>query len=314
MQSFGAAGDRSYTDASIRVAEWITTASEGRLVVEPFASGAILPKGKELDGLIKGSVEAIHAPCGWHVSIFPAASFFCQSVGGLTGVQNMLWMLVGGGNELATRMYSELDLQFITNLTIHPAEVWAHSTVALNSMDDIKGLKIRLGTTELSSIFERLGATPVFLPGGEIYESCQRGVIDAFEYITPSLNWGMGFHEITDYLYLSPSRAPSDSQSLIINGDAWNELTPGLQMIVKNAAESVGPLFFAESVAMDAEALDWYTDYGTHVENLPKDIEDTLLTTAKEYYIEQAAKDPFYAEVYDSLQAFIEICELQGIR
>ncbi|MBA7685359.1 Lactate-binding periplasmic protein [subsurface metagenome] len=259
-------------------------------------------------------MEAIHAPCGWHVSIFPAASFFCQSVGGLTGVQNMLWMLVGGGNELATRMYSELDLQFIANLTIHPAEVWAHSTVALNSMDDIKGLKIRLGTTELSSIFERLGATPVFLPGGEIYESCQRGVIDAFEYITPSLNWGMGFHEITDYLYLSPSRAPSDSQSLIINGDAWNELTPGLQMIVKNAAESVGPLFFAESVAMDAEALDWYTDYGTHVENLPKDIEDTLLTTAKEYYIEQAAKDPFYAEVYDSLQAFIEICELQGIR
>jgi len=292
----------------------ITTASEGRLVVEPFASGAILPGGKELDGVIKGSVEAIHAPCGWHVSLFPAASFYCQSVGGLTGVQMMMWMLVGGGDELAKRMYSELDLQFIANLTIHPAEVWAHSTVALNSMDDIKGLKIRLGTTELSSIFERLGATPVFLPGGEIYESCQRGVIDAFEYITPSLNWGMGFQEITDYMYLSPSRAPADTQSLIINGKVWAELTPGLKMIVENAARTTGPLFFAESVAMDAEAIDWYRDYGTHVENLPKDIEDALLSTAKEYYKEVAAKDAFYAEVYESLQAFRDVCELQGIR
>ncbi len=229
-------------------------------------------------------------------------------------MQLMMWMLVGDGDDLAKEMYSNLDVQFISLLTIHPAEVWCHSKVALSSMDDIKGLKIRLGTTELSSIFGEMGASPVFLPGGEIYESAQRGVIDAFEYITPSLNWGMGFQEVTDYMYLSPSRAPADSQSLAINGKAWAELPDSLKVIVDMAARKTGTLFFAESVAMDATAIDKYIDYGTIVETLPKDIEETILSTAKEYYEEQAAKDPFYAKVYQSLQAFRDVCEKQGIR
>jgi len=83
-----------------------------------------------------------------------------------------------------------------------------------------------MGTTALNSIFKEMGAAPVFLPGGEIYESAKRGILDAFEYITPSLNWGMGFHEITDYMYISSSRAPSDAQSLFVNMDVWNALPP----------------------------------------------------------------------------------------
>jgi len=297
----------------VRVAELITTASDGRLVVETYTAGAILAAGKEFDGVIGGAVEAVHAPSGWVVSYVPAGLFFCNWVGGHTGTQLMMWLLYEG-DELARELYSPIGVHFVTNLTVHPAEVWGHSSKALNSVEDIQGLKMRLGTTALNSIFSKMGATPVFLPGGEIYESMQRGVIDAFEYITPSLNWGMGFHEVADYMYLSTSRAPDDAQSLYVNQKAWDKLTPGLQDIVYMATKTAAQEFFTESVVRDDTALEKFIEYGTQVEQLPKDIEDLLYEKAEEYYAEESAKDPVYARVFEAALAWKKLMERAGIK
>jgi TRAP-type mannitol/chloroaromatic compound transport system substrate-binding protein len=312
LQSMCAAGDFGFEGAK-RFAEQVTEASGGRLVVKAFTAGAIIPAGKEFDGAISGAVEASHVSGGWAVGYVPAGVFYTNWVGGHTGNQLMMW-LEHEGNDLARELYEPIGLYFVDQLTVHPAEVWAHSTKPLRSVEDIKGLKIRCGTTALNSIFQAMGAAPVFLPGGEIYESVKRGVIDAFEYITPSLNWGMGFHEVTDYMYISSSRAPSDAQSLYVNMDVWNALTPDLQEIVKLVAHRVSHEFFTESVVRDSTALEKYKEYGTIVEKLPTDIEELLFEKAIEYYAAESAKDPGYKKVYESALKFKEICDTFGIK
>jgi len=288
--------------------------SEGRLAVEAFAAGAVLPVRKEYDGLIKGSVEAIHTPDGWWDALFKACYMFSQYVGGPTGVQLMFWDLAGGGRDLAHKMVKDLPVQFIGPLTVHPAEVWAHTKKPLNSLADIKGLKIRVGAATLAEIFKRMGAAPVVLSGAEVYESAKRGVIDAFEYVTPSINWSMGFQEVTEYLYLSPVRAPADRQSVWVTKDAWNKLSPALQKLVVATAEALVPKFFAETIVKDAEALDKFKAYGTKILPVPKDIDDELLKVGTAWMEEQAAGDPFFKEVLDSQRKFKALADLQNIR
>ncbi len=312
LQSMCAAGDFAFQGAE-RFAQLVTEASGGRLHVTAFTAGAITPAGKEFESTIAGSVEASHVSTGWAIGYVPAGVFFTSCVGGLTGNQLKMW-LDAEGTALAKELYRPVGVEYIEPLTIHPAEIWAHSNKPLNSVADIKGLKIRLGTTALNVIFERMGASPVFLPGGEIYEAMQRGIIDAFEYITPSLNWGMGFNEVAKYLYLGASRSPTDTQTLFVNKKAWDELPDDLKKIVEIAAHKVGRQFFTDEFLLDQVAIEDFKKYGTIVDYIPKDIEDLMYEKAFEYYEEEAAKDPDYARVYNSFMEFGKLCRESDIK
>ena len=262
---------------------------------------------------MSGSVEAVHGPPGWTIGYVPAAVFFTQYPGGLTANQLDMW-LQNEGTKMAQEVYSGFGVHYIGILTLSPAEVWAHSNKPLRSVADIRGLKIRLGTTALNAIFQKMGATPVFLPGGEIYEAAQRGVIDAFEYINPSLNWGMGFHEVTKYMYLDPSRGPCDTQVMFINKDVWEKLPADLQQIVTMATNVVSREYYTESVARDTEAIEKYEQYGTIIEKVPQDIVTLILEKAQEYYKEESAKDANYKRIFDSAMAWKEVSEQFDIK
>jgi len=300
LQSWAPAGDATY-EAAIKFAELVKEASGGRLIVTPYNAGAIIPAGKEFDSVLSGSVEAIHGPPGWTLGYFPAAIFYNNTVGGLTANQQRMW-LEYEGLELARKNYSKLGAFYVGPLTPHNAEVFAHSTKELNSVEDLNGFKVRMGSAALNEIFARMGAAPVFMPGGEVYEATQRGIIDGFEYVTPSVNWGMGFQEVTDYMYLSTSRAPTDAQTLFVNQKDWDELPTDLQAIVTTVCFMVADQYYVEEIVRDAEALEQFKAYGTKISEVPEDIEALLYKTAEAYYDEQAAADPAFKEIYDSVK------------
>ena len=220
LQSWASAGDSTY-DAAVNFAKMVEEASDGRLIITPYNAGAIIPAGKEFDSVLSGTVEAVHGAPAWTLGYFPGAIFYNNTVGGLTANQQRMW-LEKEGLELARKNYTKLGAYYVGPLTPHNAEVFMHSTKPLNSVADLKGFKARMGSAALNEIFARMGAAPVFLPGGEVYEATQRGIIDGFEYVTPSVNWGMGFQEVTEYMYLSPSRAPTDAQAIFVNQKTWD--------------------------------------------------------------------------------------------
>jgi TRAP-type mannitol/chloroaromatic compound transport system substrate-binding protein len=96
--------------------------------------------------------------------------------------------------------------------------------------------------------------------------------------------------------------------------DAWNALPADLQEIVELVAYRVSHEFFTEEVVLDSTAMEKYKEYGTVVENLPKDIEELLFEKANEYYAAESAKDPGYKKVYESALKFKEICDMFDIK
>ena len=52
----------------------------------------------------------------------------------------------------------------------------------IKSVADMKGLKFRVGGFA-GKVIERMGGVPQNIPGGEIYQSLEKGTIDASEWI-----------------------------------------------------------------------------------------------------------------------------------
>ena len=111
----------------------------------------------------------------------------------------------------------------------------------------------------------------------------------------------MGFQEVTDYMYLSTSRAPTDAQALFVNHEVWDKLPADLQVIVTTACFMVADQYYVEEIVRDAEALKLFEEYGTKILPVPEDIQALLYKTAEAYYAEQAASDPAFKEIYDSV-------------
>jgi len=310
-QTFYPTADPAY-GAMERIAENIAAATDGRLMIECFPGGAIVPQQKELESLNQGVFEMAYVSHGWHTAFFPASFLFAQRAGGLTPIQAMTWLRYGGGDELARELYAPMEgVEYLATPIVHPPEVWCHSNRKLESLDDFQGLKIR-SPGDSGAILSRMGASSVSLPGSEIYEAAQRGVIDATEYITQATNWDMGFQEVFKYMYMSPTRAPSDTIGLFANRDAWTDLPEDIQATVMACVHEETIPWYAWSLEADSIALQKFKDYGTIVEPIPADIDAKLIEVAAEYFNEKAAGDAMFKKIIESQDTWKALCEEQG--
>jgi TRAP-type mannitol/chloroaromatic compound transport system substrate-binding protein len=219
-------------------------------------------------------------------------------VAGLSPMEMMLWVLQGGGLDLCREMFAQSNVYIYPNIT-HTPEIFLSSNKPLNTVGDLKGLKIRTAGDD-GAIFTRLGASTVNVPPGEVYESMKRGVIDAFQIGSPSIDWSYGMQEVTKYVYLSPVRQPCELFILLIMGDSWAKLTPDLQKIVQACSLEEAWTHLSIQATLDIGAAVKYVDYGVKVAPASKEIEDAVIREAEAFYKELSAKDPFYAKVVDS--------------
>lgn len=91
----------------------------------------------------------------------------------------------------------------------------------VNSVADLKGLKVRSFTASMSTLLEDLGATPVTLSFPEVYPALQRGVASCGVTSPTSSNTGK-WPEVTSYLY--PLSVSGSVQAHIVSLDWLNKL------------------------------------------------------------------------------------------
>jgi TRAP-type mannitol/chloroaromatic compound transport system substrate-binding protein len=283
----------------------ITEASGGRLEVKPFVGGSIVPAYKELDAIHENVLQMGYTCPMYNLDKWPAAGLISSRPGALPGEALRAWFDFGGGADLMNKMMEGYNVMtFPGALSPLPEEVFFHSKVELNSMDDIQGLKARC-MGDGGEILKRMGAATVIIPGGEVYEAMQRGTIDAFEYSTLASNWDMHFNEVAHYVYLSPSRAPSDPQVFFVNKEAFNALPADLQEIVKNVIANYTQLQHEDLIVKSITALENFKKAGNEVRKVPADIDAAITAEADKFYSEKSAsEDPIFGEIYNSMRDF----------
>ena len=135
----------------------------------------------------------------------------------------------------------------------------------LRTLEDFKGVKIRVHSVALGSLVAGLGGEPLTLAFAEVYTALERGTMDgAFAGTKPG--YGLRWYEVAKYLVGPISMRPH--VSLAINKNTWKRLPPDVQVIMKEEAEKiVEGKSFEVIEAWNKEGIDKNVEKG--MEHLP---------------------------------------------
>lgn len=288
-----------------RFAETVNSLSNGRLTVQVFAAGELVPALEVFDAVSSGTAELGHSAAYYWKGKSPAAPFFTAVPFGMNAQEMNAWLYEGGGLKLWQQAYASMGVLPLPcgNTGVQMAG-WFNKEI--NSLDDLRGLKIRMPGFG-GEVLARAGATTVNLPGSEIFSSLQNGVIDATDWVSPYNDLAFGLHQAAKYYYYPGWQEPCAVLELSINQQAFETLPEDLRGIVREAARSTNQFMLDEYTRRNAEALDTLVnEHQVQLRRLPDEVLDRLRELSKEVLEETADADALNRQVWDSMEAFRE--------
>jgi TRAP-type mannitol/chloroaromatic compound transport system substrate-binding protein len=286
--------------------DFVKDMSGGRLVITNNASGAIVDGLKEMRAVHEGVLDCTMTGSHYHTSeIGLTGDLFNLYPAGTSPQEFAVWYYEAGGEALHQEMYDRKSLNVKSDLGMFTsAELFGWFAEPVKTMNDFKGMKFRTAGI-WGEMLNEAGAAVVTMPGGEIYESMQRGVIDAFEFSTPGVDWSAGFHELGAYVHGPGIHAPQSAFEFLVNKDQWDALPADLQAIVDHACEATVIRSLAMVDYSDTLGIKNLRDYGTEFVYVPEDVQTAIVAIANKKYDEIAAEDEFFAKVLESHRSFL---------
>lgn len=204
--------------------------SNGRITYTMYAGGA-LGKGPAHYDIVKtGLSDMGYATLSWTPGRFPLTDVLSSPI-----VSPAKWK----GTEAGMAMHDKLlhsEFKGIKVLHINNC-VMAHlwTTKKVKNMADMKGMKIRSPGGLQTRAIEALGATPVFMPLGDVYLSLETGVIDGV-VTCPALVKAFKLYEVADFGV--PTSFGCVSEGLFANQKFWNKLPDDLKVIMEDVGRN----------------------------------------------------------------------------
>jgi TRAP-type C4-dicarboxylate transport system substrate-binding protein len=235
-QSAFARGDFS-ADLLPSFAEEVKEKSHGRLVISTFYAGDLVPTEDTLKAASRGMIE-IAQSCGalWQ-GVEPILGMEAGVPFGYKGTLKEIEALIE-----KTGLYAQFEEAYARQnchlLGIHtygpyPALV---SNKPIRKVEDFKGLKVR-AILSVADLLKHLGASPGYIPGGEIYMALKLGTFDAATYSIDAIR-GFKWYEVMKYLIL-PYWIDYYFGDIVVNKEAWKQLPQDLQEILKEGYEVI---------------------------------------------------------------------------
>jgi TRAP-type mannitol/chloroaromatic compound transport system substrate-binding protein len=188
-----------FQEGAEKFAEDVRVMSNGRLDVQVYAGGELVPSLQVFDAVSQGTVEMGHGSPYYWAGKVPQAQFFSSVPFGMTAKGMNAWLYNGGGLELWRETYAPFNLiPFPMGNTGVQMGGWFNKKI--ESLEDIKGLRMRIPGLG-GKVLKRAGGNPVLMAGGEIYTALERGTIDATEWVAPFHDLRLGLDRAAQYYY-----------------------------------------------------------------------------------------------------------------
>jgi len=277
--------------------------SNGRLKIQVFAGGELVPPLQTFDAVSQGTVQMGHGSAYYWAGKVPAAQFMSAVPFGMTAKGMNAWFYGGGGLELWREIYTPF------NLVPFPAgnsgvQMGGWFNKKIQKIEDLQGLKMRIPGLG-GKVLAKAGGSPILLAGSEIYTALERGTIDATEWVGPFHDERLGLYRAAKYYYYPGWHEPGTVLELIINAKAWAELPEDLQKIIEVSARSLNQWMYSQFEALNLKALrELKEKYHVEVLAFPPEVLKELKRLTKITLEEEAAKDPTFKKVYEAFKQF----------
>ena len=284
-----------------RFAQRLSDMSEGRFVVEYFAAGERVGAFDSLDEVASGNAQMYHAADYYWKGKHPGWAYFTAVPFGLTYTEINAWIRFGGGQELWDELSGEFGMK---NLMCGNTGVqmggWFRKE--MNSTEDFKGLKMRIPGLG-GDVMSKLGASPVVLPGGQIYENLVSGAIDATEWVGPWNDNAMKFYEAAKFYYYPGMHEPGSMLSCGVNKSFWEGLSDSDKTMIEAAASMENDVMMSEFNASNGEFLEkLINEQGVQLRRFSDEIYDAFGTAAAEVFAETVEHSDLTRRIHESFE------------
>jgi len=280
----------------------VRTLTDGQLFIDVHPAGTFVPTKDLFDAWAKNTIQGGTGSTYW-ISHVPLTAVAGQCPLGFRELWEAEYFHFHMGFEDALRKeHLGKGIVYWTE-KIFPTAMLSKKPV--RTLAELKGLKVR-SSGKIADMLKTAGASPVLVPGEEIYTALSTGVIDAAHWGAAAGALTMKLCEPAKY-YIQPNLAFSATDLIMVSQKAWDELPADLQKIVYLAFKERCWRRSNEYIQEEVKALETMKKkYGVQVSWLDKEAQKMLQQAAIKIWDETAALSPANAEWIGKMKEFLK--------
>jgi len=274
----------------------------GELEFKPFAAKEVVGDFELLDGVKNGVLEAMNSFTLYWAGKLPATAFLSSYLMGLRYPHEWdVFFYSQGGLQVAREIFAKQGLHYVNR--IHHGPNIIHSKKPIRTIEDFNGLKLRVPGGMIAEGFAAIGARTTLLPGSEVFSALEKGTVDAADYTGPAVNWGLGFQQVTKFIWMGPPGLesiyqPVDLMDFVVRMDVWNKLSPKMKTWLDDEIQVYSNIHHAAIQKADEEAWGKFLNAGTQINRLPAEDLPKFQKVAVPIWFKWANKDKDAARLF----------------
>ncbi|WP_323038366.1 TRAP transporter substrate-binding protein DctP [Gemmobacter sp.] len=244
-----------FTQSAKVFADAVTQASNGEIKFEFYAAGQLGKNTSELVraglaefGVIVPSYEPQNMPLSSVVELPNFHKTACEG-------SSKFWKMAQPGGALYEAEYSKLGIRPLHAYILPPYNVQT-VTKRVDSLAALSGLKIRANGSAQQKTVRALGAVPVSVTSGEMYDSLSRGIVDGGMWLSLYTKSG-GLENLFKFGVTGPQLGAGGGNLIAINERVWQGLDEKTRKILTDAGEIANKHKCAFLDENNQIAIDW---------------------------------------------------------
>lgn len=233
--------------------EEIEEVTEGRVRVEASAK-PLAPPNRNYQAVVDGVADIAWGPHGYTPGVFP-----------LTEMVEQPFITIDAGK--SSKVYWNLWTEYFepTGMQSDVVTMAMHVTAggnfsmreeAITSIDELKGVKLRVPTPVVGRVLGEIGAVPVSGSLGELREMISRGTVDG-TVISDELVTGFKIADDVNAVTQVPGGVFSNSAFVILNKAKWDQISAEDQAAImaisgESLSEKMGSLWHENDIVARA--------------------------------------------------------------
>lgn len=220
----------------------------GKVKVQTFPGGTLLPAKNIFDGVVAGMADVGNFAMSYQPGRFPVSEAIDLPVGfrNARAASMALFDLV---HKYQPKEFAKVKV--ITLFTCPPADFM--TKIPVKSLKEIKGLELRTSGTG-TDVLKRIGAIPIGMPQSEAPEAIQKGIVKGN---VSSMEILKDFNFSAYLPYATEANLFVVSFAVVMNKDKWNSLPDDVRKVIDALAREQAEWTGAYVDEHVRYALDW---------------------------------------------------------
>lgn len=287
--------------------EMIEQMSGGRIQIESFSSGEVVPMAQAHEAVVAGALDIVITTGAYYSDWLPLGAVESGLPFGTTvpGVDVYIPFWEMGLLDLCREAYAQEGLYYLSPVDSGPYALITKEPV--RNLSDLRKLKIR-ATSVTAKTLNSVGVSTVYLPPEECYTGLATGTIDGIILGAAALYRDNKIYEVAKY-YVQPPIMSSFVCNILMNLELWNSLPSDLQSTLEIASYQFNQFLCYSYIFDEYQALEEMGRQGLKIVQPDEETVAELTQAAVPVWDELGATDPMAAR---GVEIWKEWFKLQG--